>query len=38
VNTDEHGNALRLKARLLFAPGVAVIDVPCRLEAGRPVP
>ncbi|QES51624.1 DNA-binding protein [Streptomyces venezuelae] len=29
-------NALRLKARLLFTPGVAVIDVPYLLESARP--
>ncbi|WP_327130932.1 APC family permease [Streptomyces sp. NBC_01343] len=29
-------NALRLKARLLFMPGVAVIDVPYLLESARP--
>ncbi|MFD5144848.1 APC family permease [Streptomyces sp. NPDC058401] len=29
-------NALRLKARLLFTPGVAVIDVPFLLESARP--
>ncbi|MFG2750923.1 APC family permease [Streptomyces xanthophaeus] len=28
-------NALRLKARLLFMPGVAVIDVPYRLESAK---
>ncbi|MFD3699182.1 APC family permease [Streptomyces sp. NPDC058646] len=28
-------NALRLKARLLFTPGVAVIDVPYRLESAK---
>ncbi|WP_328622314.1 APC family permease [Streptomyces sp. NBC_00354] len=29
-------NAFRLKARLLFTPGVAVIDVPYLLESARP--
>ncbi|GHE37013.1 APC family permease [Streptomyces vinaceus] len=29
-------NAFRLKARLLFMPGVAVIDVPYLLESARP--
>ncbi|WP_030195984.1 APC family permease [Streptomyces sp. NRRL S-87] len=29
-------NALRLKARLLFTPGVTVIDVPYLLESARP--
>ncbi|MEU9414834.1 APC family permease [Streptomyces sp. NPDC048272] len=29
-------NALRLKARLLFTPGVAVIDVPYLLESAKP--
>ncbi|OAR24599.1 DNA-binding protein [Streptomyces sp. ERV7] len=29
-------NALRLKARLLFTPGVAVIDVPYLLQSARP--
>ncbi|MET9852243.1 APC family permease [Streptomyces sp. NPDC006450] len=29
-------NALRLKARLLFTPGVAVIDVPFLLESAKP--
>ncbi|MFJ8164426.1 APC family permease [Streptomyces sp. NPDC096136] len=29
-------NALRLKARLLFTPGIAVIDVPYLLESARP--
>lgn len=28
-------NALRLKARLLFTPGVAVIDVPYLLESAK---
>ncbi|MFF5703062.1 APC family permease [Streptomyces sp. NPDC012794] len=31
-------NALRLKARLLFTPGVAVIDVPYLLESARQEP
>ncbi|MBD0740917.1 APC family permease [Streptomyces sp. CBMA152] len=30
-------NALRLKARLLFTPGVTVIDVPYLLQSGREV-